>query len=174
MTAYFAAGGLKEAAAMVQVRRAVHRDIDALAKLTAEASAEVGAPSALEPERIRAHGFSANPLFEAWIAEERQGKPPCGHAFVSRSYDIRRACPVMVLSELYVRPEQRRSGLARLILSAVARRAVEVGAREIMITTGVDNAVAQRFFAAVGAQPRQAAVYVMAADGIQWLATEGL
>ncbi|HVZ98735.1 MAG TPA: GNAT family N-acetyltransferase [Caulobacterales bacterium] len=159
---------------MVQVRRAVHRDAEAIARLTAEAAAEIGALTALDVDRIRAHAFGGNALFEAWVAEERHGKPPCGHAIVTRSYDIRRGCPVMVLSELYVRPDQRRAGVARLLMSAIARRAVDLGARELTITTGVDNAVAQRFFAAIGASLREAAVFVMPADGLQWLATEGL
>jgi GNAT superfamily N-acetyltransferase len=78
-----------------------------------------------------------------------------------------------VLCELYVAPEHRRSGVARLMMSAVAQRAIDLGARELTITTGVGNAVAQKFFAAVGARPQQAAVFVMPADGIQWLASEG-
>jgi hypothetical protein len=49
-----------------------------------------------------------------------------------------------------------------------------LGARELAITTGVENEVAQRFFAAIGAHPRQAAVFMMSADGIEWLAAEGL
>ncbi|HVY86333.1 MAG TPA: GNAT family N-acetyltransferase [Caulobacterales bacterium] len=159
---------------MVQVRRAVHRDAEAIARLTAEAAAETASPSALDVDRIRHQAFGANALFECWVAEDRQNKAPCGHAIVTRTYDVRRACPILVLAELYVRPEHRRGGVARLILSAIARRAVDLGARELTITTGVDNAVAQRFFAAVGAAPRQAAVFVMPADGLQWLATEGL
>ena len=59
-------------------------------------------------------------------------------------------------------------------MSTVARRARDLGARELTITTGVDNEVAQRFFAAIGAHPRQAAVFMMSADGIEWLAAEGL
>jgi GNAT superfamily N-acetyltransferase len=79
-----------------------------------------------------------------------------------------------VLCELYVVPEQRRSGLARKMMSAVARRARDLGARELAITTGVENGVAQKFFAAVGAKRREAAVFMMSADGIEWLAAEGL
>ena len=85
-----------------------------------------------------------------------------------------RACPTIVLCELYVAPAQRRSGLARKMMSSVARRARDLGARELSITTGVENAVAQKFFAAVGAKPRQNASFMMSADGIEWLAAESL
>jgi GNAT superfamily N-acetyltransferase len=92
----------------------------------------------------------------------------------TRSYDVRRGCPSVVLCQLYVVPAHRRGGLARKLMSTVARRARDLGARELTITTGVDNDVAQRFFAAIGAHPRQAAVFMMSADGIEWLAAEAL
>ncbi len=157
---------------MMQVRRAVARDADAIAKLAAEAAAEEGAVSALDVDRIKAHAFGPNSLFEAWVAQERSNAPIVAHAVITKSYDIRRACPTIVLCELYVVPAQRRSGLARQVMSVVAQRARDIGARELAITTGVENAVAQRFFAAIGARPRQAAVFMMSADGIEWLAAE--
>jgi GNAT superfamily N-acetyltransferase len=158
----------------LQIRRAVPRDADAIAKLSSAAAAEEGAASALEVDRIKAHAFGGSALFEAWVAQERNNAPIVAHAIITKSYDIRRACPNIVLCELYVAPEHRRGGLARKIMSAVARRARDLGARELAITTGVENATAQKFFAAVGAQPRQAAVFMMSADGIDWLAAEGL
>jgi GNAT superfamily N-acetyltransferase len=159
---------------MVQIRRAVSRDADAIAKLASEAAAEEGGVSALDVDRIKAHAFGAKSLFEAWVAQDRPNAPLVAHAVITKSYDFRRAAPTIVLCELYVAPSQRRSGLARRLMSAVARRARDLGARELRITTGVDNAVAQKFFAAVGARSEHAAVYLMSADGIEWLAAEGL
>ena len=111
---------------MVEIRRAGQRDCDVIAKLAAEAGAEEGVPSALEADRIRAHAFGPNSLFEAWIAEERPGKNPVAHAIITKSYDVRRAIPTIILSQLYVRPEQRRDGVARLLMSAIARHAVDL------------------------------------------------
>lgn len=157
----------------MQIRRAVPRDADAIAKQSAHAAAEEGAASGLDADRIKSHGFGPNALFEAWVAETDKKSPICAHAVITKSYDIRRACPRVVLVELYVAPAERRSGLARKMMSAVARRAREIGARELRITTGVENEVAQRFFAAVGAQRRDMVVFLMSADGIDWLAAEG-
>lgn len=157
----------------LQIRRAVPRDSDAIAKLSAAAAAEEGVLASLETDRIRAHGFGGQALFEAWVAQEKNNAPLKGHAIITKSYDVRRGCPNIVLCELYVVPDQRRTGLARKLMSAVARRARDLGARELAITTGVENEVAQKFFAAVGARPRQAAVFMMSADGIEWLAAEG-
>lgn len=156
------------------IRRAVQKDSEAIARLAAEAAAEEGAQSSLDLDRVRAHAFGQNALFEAWIAQEKQGAPVMGQAVISKSYDFRRAAPNVVLCELYVAPAARRAGLARKLMSCVARRARDLGARELAITTGVENEVAQRFFAAVGAQKREAAVFLMSADGIEWLAAESL
>jgi GNAT superfamily N-acetyltransferase len=158
----------------LHIRRAVARDAEAIARLAADAAAQEGAISVLDQDRIRAHAFGQNPLFEAWVAQEKPNAPIIGHAIITKSYDVRRACPNIVLCELYVVPEQRRTGLARRLMSAIAKRARDLGARELAITTGVSNEVAQRFFAAVGARPQQAAVFMMSADGIEWLAAEGL
>jgi GNAT superfamily N-acetyltransferase len=155
------------------IRRAVPRDAGAIAKLAAQAAGEEGAASSLEMDRIKSHAFGSNALFEAWVAQERNSTPIIAHAFITKSYDVRRAAPNVVLCELYVVPEHRRGGLARKMMSAVARRARDLGARELAITTGVENEVAQRFFAAVGAKKRDAAVFMMSADGIEWLAAEG-
>ncbi|HVV34373.1 MAG TPA: GNAT family N-acetyltransferase [Vitreimonas sp.] len=156
------------------IRRAVPRDADAIARLAAAAASEEGAVSALDTDRIRTNAFGQNALFEAWVAQERSNAPLVAHAIITKSYDVRRATPNIVLCELYVAPQHRRGGLARKMMSAVARRARDLGARDLAITTGVENEVAQKFFAAVGAHRRQAAVFVMSADGIEWLAAEGL
>lgn len=158
----------------VQIRRATPRDAEAVARLAAAAAVEENHAPMLDVERIRAHGFGQNAVFEAWVAQERPHAPILGHAIITKSYDVRRGCPSVVLCELYVIPEQRRAGLARKLMSAVAQRARDIGARELAITTGVENEVAQRFFAAIGARARSAAVFVMSADGIEWLAAEGL
>ncbi|MDX2275941.1 MAG: GNAT family N-acetyltransferase [Hyphomonadaceae bacterium] len=141
--------------------------------MAAEAAAEEGGMSSLDVDRIRAHAFGPNSLFEAWVVQERPNAPLIAHAALTKTYDFRRGCPTVTLCELFVSPSHRRSGLARKLMSAVAQRAREIGARELAITTGVDDAVAQKFFAAIGARPRQAAMFMMSADGIEWLAAEG-
>lgn len=157
---------------MVLIRRAVPRDADAIAKLAAQAATEEGQPSALDADRIRAHCFGNAAMMECWVADEN--RKLVGHAVVTRNFDIRRGTPIIVLCELFVAPDQRRTGLARQLMSAIARRAMDMGARELTITTGVSNAVAQRFFNAVGARPLEGTVFQMTQDGIQWLASEGL
>jgi GNAT superfamily N-acetyltransferase len=154
------------------IRRAVPRDAEAIAKLSAAFAGEDGGVSMFDVDRIRSHGFGNNALFEIWVAEDN--RKLVSHAVITKGFDVRRGLPLIVLCELYVSPEARRGGLARRMMSSIARRAMDFGARDLTITTGVDNAVAQRFFAAIGADRQQAHVFQMSADGIQWLATEGL
>jgi len=156
---------------MVQVRRAGPRDADVIARLIAANARETEGASSLDGDRLRAHAFGANPLIECFLAEVTRGVS-AGHAIVSRGYDIRRAAARLIVGDLYVVPEQRRHGVARLLISAVARRAIEIGAREISITTGVEDATARKFFSAIGAQESQALVFMMTGDGIEWLAAE--
>lgn len=156
------------------IRRASARDCEAIAGLAAAAAAEEGVAPGLDAERIRAHAFGQNALFEVWVAQAKASAPLIGHAIITKSYDVRRACASIVLCELYVSPDHRRGGLARRLMSAVAQRARDLSARELTISTGVDNAVAQRFFSAIGAKRQQAAVFIMSADGIEWLAAEAL
>jgi GNAT superfamily N-acetyltransferase len=158
---------------MVQVRRAQPRDCETIARMSSEAAREAGALAAsLEADLVRKHGFGSQSLFEAYLAEERAGAPAIGHAIITKGFDTRRAIPTVVLCELYVRPQHRRAGLARVIMATIAKRAAELGARELTITTGVENAAARKFFAAIGAAEMQALVFRMTADGIEWLAAE--
>ncbi|NWG54226.1 MAG: GNAT family N-acetyltransferase [Hydrogenophilaceae bacterium] len=160
--------------AMVNVRKAQHRDCEQVARLSAEAAREAGAVgTSLDVDHVRQHGFGGQALFEAFIAEDSRGRPPIGLAIITKGYDVRRAVATVVLCELFIRPEHRRTGAARVLMSGVARRAQELGARELQITTGVENEVARKFFAAIGAHENQAVTFMMTADGIDWLAAEG-
>jgi ribulose-5-phosphate 4-epimerase/fuculose-1-phosphate aldolase len=145
---------------MAEVRKMAQRDVEAVARLCLAASKETGERyCALDADLIRQHALSSHPLFEAYVAEAAvAGKTGLiGHAIVTTGYDVRNAVATLVLAQL---------------LAAVSGRALELGARELMISTGVDNAVARRFFASVGAVEQAMSVYVMDTDGIEWLAKE--
>jgi GNAT superfamily N-acetyltransferase len=156
----------------IRVRKATVRDCDAIARMSAEASRDEGVPpSSLDADLVRAHGFGQTPLFDAFVAEGAKGL--VGHAITHKGYDVRYACPTMIVAELYVAPEYRRAGVARHLISALARRAREIGCRRMQITTGLENAIAHRFYAAIGAHEEGAKHFLLAADAIEWLAAEG-
>ena len=157
----------------LRVRKAMIRDADAVARQNMEAAREDGeASSGFGPEQIRQHAFGSSPVIEILVGES--GSLIVAHSITYRGYDLRAGQPNLVLASLYVAPEARRHGLARIMMSAVARRARERGCRRIHITTGQNNAVAHRFYAAIGAKEEQEAAFVLASDAIEWLATESL
>lgn len=156
---------------MSMIRRAQPRDADAIARMVAAASLEdQRPPPALDADLVRAHGFGAGALFEAFVAE--QGGQPVGCAIATKGYDIDVASATLVVAVLYVAPSGRRDGLARRLLAEIAARAMDIGARELIITTGVDNSVAQRFFAAVGAEAQTRKTFLLGRDQIEWLSQE--
>jgi GNAT superfamily N-acetyltransferase len=154
-----------------RIRRATAQDADTVCRFVAEAAVEEGTSNNFSRDMYKRDAVGSNARVDAWIAEDERGKA-CAQAITSRGYDLQRATPTMVLLHLFVAPEHRRDGLARLIITHVAVRAREMGVKELTIITGVENAVARRFFEAIGAREDRLARYVLGADGIEWLATE--
>jgi GNAT superfamily N-acetyltransferase len=139
--------------------------------VVAEASREDGRPPpALDADLIRAHGFGAAAQFECWIAETDGQPSAC--AIAVKGYDIDVGCSTLVVSALYVAALARRDGLARQMLAEISKRAMDIGARELVITTGVENSVARRFFSSVGAQEQTHKTFLLGRDHIEWLAEE--
>jgi len=156
----------------IRIRRANANDADTVCRFVAEAAGEEALPPpAMSADLFRRDALGAAAPLEVWIAEDIAGHG-CGQAIACRGYDLQHAMPTMELLHLYVRPEHRRDGLARMLIAEVANRAMDLGVRELTITTGVDNAVARRFFAAIGAREDRLARYLIEPDGIEWLAAE--
>lgn len=157
---------------MFRFRRGAAADADIVSRFTALAFQEEGTQMVgLHPDVFRRDACGKSPLIEVWIAEDTAGTAS-GVAVASKGYDIHRGLPTVVLLNLYVLQDYRRTGLARMLLAQVAARAMDLGAKELTITTGVGNEIARRFFAAVGAQEDRLARYLMEADEIEWLAQE--
>lgn len=154
-----------------RIRRAIANDADLVCRFVQQAATEEGVHSAFSADLYRRDAVGAGARIDCWIAEDARGRA-CAQAITARGYDLHKAAPTMALLHLYVAEDCRREGLARVLISQVAVRAREMGVRELTITTGLDNAVARRFFEAIGAQGDQLARYLLSADGIAWLAAE--
>lgn len=156
-----------------RIRKAQLSDADTVVRFTAATFAEEDGISNLQfgAEQFRRDACGVPPAIEVWIAEDRAGAP-CGQAIAYKGYDLERAARTMVLVNLYVEPEFRRDGLARVLIAQVCLRCMELGVHELTITTGIENAVARRFFEAIGARESARAQYMIEADEIEWLAAE--
>lgn len=155
----------------VAVSRAALRDAVVLARMLGEARREDGVePWSLDVETVRLHALGAKAKLECWVA--RLAAAPVGCATAHRGFDIRLGRPSLCLNALYVEPDHRGGGVARALLSAAAARALEMGAREVLITAGLGNATAQRFLRSLGAEEHQAAAYILSFDHLEWMAQE--
>ena len=126
---------------------------------------------------MSAHGmkptFTDAGGYKAWRDEWRQLYTHLSQDIRESKHRIKSAQREGMATSSLMKEHRYKRIMAHKLMSAVARRARELGARELAITTGVENEVAQRFFNAVGAKKREAAVFMMSADGIEWLAAEG-
>ena len=155
-----------------RIRRALSQDAETACRFIVAAAQEEGvAPYAFSPDLYRRDVVGVNAALDVWIADDGAGGA-CGQVFACRGYDLQHAMPTMEILHLYVLPEHRRDGLARMLIAEVASRAMDIGAKELTITTGIENAVARKFFAAIGAHEDRRARYLIEPDGIEWLAAE--
>lgn len=149
------------------IRLANRDDAGAIAAMLAQLAHETGdaARFATTPETIRAHGFGADPMFAALIAEE-QGAPR-GLALFFRHYSTTRAMPGAYVQDLWVAPEARGKSLGTALLAAVADHAAAGwGARYIALTAHGHNGAAQGFYTGLGfaAEPDDVAMFLTGAS----------
>ena len=95
--------------------------------------------------------FGTHPSAEVILAEA--DRAPAGFAVFFHTYSTFRGRPGLYLEDLFVRPEWRGRGLGRLLLSAVARVAVERNCPRMEWSVLNWNEMALRVYRAVGAKP---------------------
>jgi ribosomal protein S18 acetylase RimI-like enzyme len=94
--------------------------------------------------RFRADGFGGDPAFTAIIAE--RARAPVGYSIFWPTYDTESASRGGWLSDLYVVPEARGHGVARQLLSEVARRTAARGGRYLIWLVHASNHRARAFY----------------------------
>ncbi len=81
----------------------------------------------------------------AFVGEKMVGFALCHHA-----YNSLRLAPAWILHDLFVRPEQRRKGIAEALIESVRVRAKTAGACEVILSTAHDNKTAQALYEKLG------------------------
>jgi GNAT superfamily N-acetyltransferase len=102
-------------------------------------------------DRLRESLFGDRPCAEALIA--RLGAESVGFALFFRSYSTFRAQPGIFLEDLYVKPEQRGSGVGTRLLARVAQLAVERGCGRLEWAALDWNTNAVDFYKRLDAEP---------------------
>jgi GNAT superfamily N-acetyltransferase len=81
------------------------------------------------PQTLARDGFGANPQFAALIAE--RGGTPVGFALYTFNYSVWTAARGIFIEDIWVVPEQRRGGVARALMVALAKECAAKGYRRI-------------------------------------------
>ena len=133
----------------------------ALAELIAERDRYYGAPRP-EPEEpaIEDALFGPTPAGTALVAVHDGGLAGlAAYSFLWPAAGVTRS---LYLKELYVRAASRRYGIGRLLMRELGRVAAEHRCSRIEWTADTDNPAAQRFYAALGAEPLATKIFYRA------------
>ena len=144
-----------------QVRPAEERDVEAIAELVRELAAYEREPEAAlaSGDDFRAALFGPAPLVHAHVAEVADGAGDgswevVGIAVWFATFSTWKGRHGLWLEDLFVRPEHRRLGLGRALLSTLAAVCVERGWPRFEWWVLDWNEPAHRFYESLGAQPQ--------------------
>lgn len=134
----------------ITIRRAVETDAAALCTLLSALSHEIGYGAAFraDAEALRVHGFGAQPLFRALLAD--RADRAVGVAVYFPEFSTLRGTPGVYLQDLYLRPDARSTGLGRRLIGAVIRDAAAWQASYLKLATHTDNEGALAFYDRLG------------------------
>jgi GNAT superfamily N-acetyltransferase len=118
-------------ASEVVVRAATVGDVELLHRFSVDLATYEDAPDAVTAtlQTLARDGFGKDPQFAALIAE-RAGKP-VGFALYTFNYSVWTAARGIFVEDIWVVPEERRAGVARALMVALAKECVAKGFKRI-------------------------------------------
>jgi GNAT superfamily N-acetyltransferase len=123
-------------------------------------------------ESLRRTLFGTHPYAEVVLACEDE--KPLAFALFFHNYSTFRGAPGLYLEDLFVLPEARRRGIGRLLLTWLARTAVERGCARLEWAVLDWNEPAIRFYRSLGAIPmHEWTVFRVTGDALTALAAAG-
>jgi len=133
----------------IKVRAATVDDVELLHRYSVDLATYEDEPDAVTstPQTLARDGFGANPQFAALIAE-RTGKP-VGYALYTFNYSVWTAARGIFIEDIWVVPEERRSGVARALMVALAQECRAKGFRRIDLNV-LDWNPARGFYEKIG------------------------
>lgn len=135
--------------APVIVRPATFDDVDLLHRFSIDLATYEDEPDAVTstPQTLARDGFGAEPKFVALIAE--RGGVPVGFAIYTFNYSVWTAARGIFIEDIWVVPEERRGGVARALMVAMARECAAKGFRRIDLNV-LDWNPARGFYERIG------------------------
>jgi GNAT superfamily N-acetyltransferase len=157
----------------VRIREATPGDVELIHSLIVELATYERAPDQVTgtPQMLAESLFGEHPAAEALIAE-RDGVP-VGFALFHGTFSTWECKPGIWLEDLYISPEQRRGGVGGVLLSHLARLAVERGCARLEWNAVDWNEPALDFYQRIGAT-RLAAWELHRLDGEALLRVAGI
>jgi GNAT superfamily N-acetyltransferase len=154
------------------VRAATVDDVDLLHRFSVDLSTYEDEPNAVQatPQSLARDGFGENPQFAALIAE-RAGKP-VGFALYTFNYSVWTSARGIFVEDIWVVPEERRAGVARALIRALAQECAAKGFRRIDLNV-LDWNPARGFYERIGFKwIRNWLPYRLSGDALEALAKE--
>ncbi len=138
--------------AMLTIRAAAEGDIPTIYSMLSESSREQGAGNALcaDPDNLREDGFGPAPKFFCLLAE--WCGEPAGLALYFFLYSTWTNRKGLYLEDLYTDARFRRRGVAKALMTELARIAIDNRAGYMQWGVLDTNTAAQRFYESVGAK----------------------
>jgi ribosomal protein S18 acetylase RimI-like enzyme len=135
------------------VRPAQAEDVAAIYRMLRESAAAQGSVEELcvDAENLREDGFERTPPRFRCLLAEVDGQP-AGLALCFFPYSTWTSRMAVYLEDLYVAPEFRRHGVARVLMTELAKIAVDAGCLFIRWLVLRENAAALAFYDSIGAE----------------------
>jgi len=137
--------------APVTVRMATVDDVELLHRFSVDLSTYEDEPDAITstPQTLARDGFGKDPQFAALIAE--RGRVPVGFALYTFNYSVWTAARGIFIEDIWVVPEERRGGVARALMQALAQECVAKGFKRIDLNV-LDWNPARGFYERLGVE----------------------
>jgi GNAT superfamily N-acetyltransferase len=144
--------GLGYNSSMLKIRKATPDDIPLILEFIRELAEYERAPeqAVATPEDLRRDGFSGEPRFYVEIAE--WDGEPAGFALWFFNYSTWQGKPGLYLEDLFVRPQVRKKGIGKALLTYLAKVAVEKGCGRYQWQVLDWNTPAIEFYESLGAK----------------------
>jgi GNAT superfamily N-acetyltransferase len=138
----------------VRVRSLASEDLAALLPLIAEYQGFYAdtAPDDAHNAAFFGHFIAPSQRGMLIAAYDGAAAAPAGYACLYWTYSSVSATDVVLMNDLYVRPEHRGAGVGEALVAAAAQIARERGAAHVRWFTALDNRRAQRLYERVGAE----------------------
>ena len=128
----------------ITVRRASAKDIDALLPLVQAYRVFYKQLPDMAGERRFLGKHLRDATSSVFFASD--GQSALGFVQIFESWSTLRLAPVLILEDLFVKPEARGRGIARALIDAAIAYARETGAAGMFLETAVDNERAQQVY----------------------------